>query len=661
MSESSSLSPSTRELACRCDLPVELIPTSVRWNERLGRPFEATVVVITTADDLDPTDWIGQPMGIIVGQLSDEPVQLHGIIDAVKQLDYQDEICRLEIRLVPWIGLLRYVGGCRIYQQQSVVDIITSITGDRGFSGALDDRLSTAYQPRTYCVQYNESDLDFISRLMEEEGIYYFFEYTESSHTMVLCDDVVTHTTVTGYAALPFRGTVRPDDPAGIGDWTSERQFTTASIMLDDYDFQKPRVDLSVRQEASPTPRPWWRSQYPGRFFDSERGQQLSRVQSEATVCHGQTIGVRSNLAAIHSGNRVSVTDHPNDTMNRDYIITSASLNIDTGELSVESDSPLKRHWFSDWTLQPADVPFRLRQETQRPPMIGPQVATVVGPEDQEIWTDSFGRVKIQFAWDQLAAGDDGSSCWVRVTQGWTGQNYGMMSVPRVGEEVTVQFFNGDLDRPVITGRIFNASMMPPDSLPGNQAKTIMRTRSTPDGNAETFHELTFDDTKDAEAILLHSERDFVREVENNDSLKVGFDKQDPGDQTIDVFHDRTIQAGGKIRSQAGEQLQMESGDDMSMKSAKALSVDSDDAMSLTAGDTQSLKSGNAMTVESGAALSIKSSDGLKVNAGSDAVIEAGTELTISAATKLTLSCGGSQIVLDPSTVTIKGAMVMIN
>lgn len=656
-----SLSSSTRDLACHFDLPITLVPTSLRWNERLGRPFDATVVMVTDALTIDATQWIGQPMGLTVGQQTEDPVALHGLVDTVKELDWHDELRRFEVRLVPWIGLLRYVGGCHIYQQKSVVDIIQAITADRGFSGQLETRLTSQYEPHAYRVQYNESELDFVSRLMEEEGLYYFFEYTESSHTLILCDDMGTHATVPNYDTLPFRGNVKPDDAAAVGDWSRERQFTTASVMLDDYDFQKPRVDLSVRQAASPTPKPWWRGWYSGRFFDPEQGQQLSRIQSEATVCHGQTIHVRSNVAAVHAGNRIKVVDHPDDPMNREYVLTSASLQIETSALSMAADSPPQRRWQADWTLQPTDIPFRLRQETPRPRMSGPQVACVVGPDDQEIWTDSFGRVKVQFLWDRMATGDDGSSCWLRVTQGWTGPNYGMISVPRVGEEVVVQFFNGDPDRPVITGRIGNASTMPPEALPEAQSKTIFRTRSTPGGDTQTFHELTFDDTKDAEAIYLHSERDFIREVENNDSLKVGFEKQDPGDQSIEVYHDRTVQVGGNQTSQADVKWHAQSGDDMSLQSSKKLSTQSDGAMSMTSGDTTKMKSAKTMSLDSDASLSIESADGMTIKAGADASVSAGTAVTIKAATKLTLSCGGSQIVLEPSMITIKGAMVMIN
>lgn len=661
MPDSILLSSETRELACHFDVPITLIPTSIRWNERLGRPFDATVVVVTDAQTIDATQWIGQPMGLTVGQNADDPVQLHGVVDAVKELDFNDEVRRLEVRLVPWVGLFRYVGGCHIYQEQSVVDIIQAMTSERGFSGQLESRLKSVYQPRAYCVQYNESDLDFVTRLMEEEGIYYFFEYTQSSHTLILCDDPATHQSAASHPTLPFRGTVKADDSAAVGDWTNERQFTTASVMLDDYDFQKPRVDLSVRQASSPTPKPWWRTQYSGRFFDPDRGQQLSRIQSEATICHGQSIGVRSNVVDVHAGNRLDIIDHPEDAMNRDYILTSSRLQIETAEMTVTQNAASLRRWEAEWTLQPADVPFRLRQETPLPRMSGPQVARVVGPEGQEIWTDSYGRVKVQFLWDRTASGDDGSSCWVRVTQGWTGPNYGMISVPRVGEEVVVQFFNGDIDRPVITGRIGNASTMPPEALPGAQAKTIFRTRSTPDGDTQTFHELTFDDTKDAESIYLHSERDFIREVENNDSLKVGFDKKDPGDQTIDVYHDRTVQVGGNQSNQADLKWHAQSGDDMSLESGKALSIQSEKAMSLTSSDTTAVKSSKAMSLDSGAAVSIQSSDAMTLKSGADAEVSAGAAITIKASTKLTLSCGGSQIVLEPSMITIKGAMVMIN
>jgi len=251
----------------------------------------------------------------------------------------------------------------------------------------------------------------------------------------------------------------------------------------------------------------------------------------------------------------------------------------------------------------------------------GPQIATVVGKAGEEIWTDAYGRIKVQFAWDLAGQNDDASSCWIRVTQPWTGKGFGAVSIPRIGEEVIVNFIDGDIDRPIVVGRVFNADRMPPEALADGQAKTVFRTRSTKEGEIDAFHELTFDDTADAESIYLHSERDFLRVVENNDALKVGFDKQDAGDQSIEIYNDQTVQVG--VGSGAGSQT---------VEIAKDRSVTLD-----TGSDTLTVKQGDQST---------------EVTSGS---------ITMEAGTAITLKCGGSSIEITPSGITIKSAQINLN
>ncbi|MEM9828066.1 MAG: type VI secretion system tip protein TssI/VgrG [Planctomycetota bacterium] len=598
------LSAQQREIDCTVEgCQAAFVPVQLSWSEGLGRPFEGAIESVCQEPDLKPTDLLGKGVQVRVG-LDEGEFPLHGQIASFRQLECRDSLSRYQWSLTPWIGLLRHSGGSRIYQNQSVPEIFSAVADEKGFSAACQQQLSQTYPQRPYCVQYNESDFDFLHRLLEEEGIFYYFTYDDSGHHLVLCDDVNGFEAASD-AGLPYFPSLKEQTEAGVAGWSLESHFTTASQVFGDYDFQQSRVDLSVRQEAEQSPRPWWWYQFPGRFFDSSRGQDLARVRSEATVCQHQSIHLQTNVCQLNVGNQFDLDGHPDGAMEQSYAVIGSRLHVRLPELAATTGQSSSVEWHREISVQALDLPFRPRQQTARPTAPGTQIATVVGPAGEEIWTDQYGRVKIKFAWDRNPDSDDTVSCWVRVAQAWTGRGWGMMSVPRVGEEVIVAFFHGDVDRPIIVGRIPNDAFMPPEKLADGQAKTVLRTRSTPGGDASTFHELSFDDTAGQEQIFLHSQRDFVREVKNNDALKVGFDTQDPGDQTIEVFHNQSTDVGGDISQQAG-------------------------------GD-------------------------MKHQVGGDATINSDGQITIQAATGLKLVCGGSTIELTPDQITIKGTMVAIN
>jgi len=595
-----------------------LLVRSLQWNERLGQPFAGTVVLSSNQSDIDPKELLGQPLGLNLNAADEEGSLLHGFVASFAQLEPQGGFYEYRAELLPWFALLQHVGGSRIFQQQSVVEIFKAIAEQRGYSGLLDTRLSGVYRTRTYCVQYNESDFDFLTRLLEEEGIYYFFEYTADQHTLVLADDSSAHVAIPGYATLDYFQADNIAKPAGVFGWHRGQRFATASYVMRDYDFQKPRAEMTVRQNAD-TPSSWQWYQFPGRYFETDDGQAYARVRSEAAIANQSWASVDTNIHVARCGQTFGLGMHPQAAVNQDYLIAGTAIQASAGALQAGEASDAR--FACRLQLHPATIPFRVVPQAPRPIVRGPQIATVVGKAGEEIWTDAYGRIKVQFAWDLAGQNDDASSCWIRVTQPWTGKGFGAVSIPRIGEEVIVNFIDGDIDRPIVVGRVFNADRMPPEALADGQAKTVFRTRSTKEGEIDAFHELTFDDTADAESIYLHSERDFLRVVENNDALKVGFDKQDAGDQSIEIYNDQTVQVG--VGSGAGSQT---------VEIAKDRSVTLD-----TGSDTLTVKQGDQST---------------EVTSGS---------ITMEAGTAITLKCGGSSIEITPSGITIKSAQINLN
>ncbi|MEM9645836.1 MAG: type VI secretion system tip protein TssI/VgrG, partial [Planctomycetota bacterium] len=424
-----------------------------------------------------------------------------------------------------------------------------------------------------------------------------------------------------GFETIPYHDQLTDGNQACVANWTSRREFSTASFVLRDYDFQQSLVDLTVRQNATDSASTWDWYHFPGRYFDSDRGQDLARIRSEAQTAKDQDIGLEISSDGIQAGNLFTLQDHPLDDFNQEYLVTGTEIRATSQDLTVLGPGAASSSFFSQLTVQSSASPFRTPPRTKRVLMPGPQIATVVGPSDQEIWTDQYGRIKVKFAWDMNASNDDSCSCWIRVSQPWTGKGWGAIAIPRIGEEVIVQFLDGDVDRPIVIGRVYNAQHMPPEALADGQAKTVLRTRSTMDGEADNFHELSFDDTSGSERIFFQSERDFDRVVKNNDSLRVGFDGQDAGDQSIDIYNDQTLNVGQG---------------------------------SGTGNQTIEIAQNRSITIDSG-------DDQLLIQKGNGEITAAQGGISISGQTSLTLKCGGSSIELSTDGVTIKGSLVQIN
>jgi type VI secretion system secreted protein VgrG len=573
-----------------------LLLRAMKATEAMSRPFEYVVDLLSEQQDIDPTKLLGESMTVLVRVADGRTRYFNGLVSSFTFRGLEGGYASYRAVLRPWLWFLSKNSDCRIFQDVTVPDVFEKIVKDtHGFS---DYRLSLneTYKTRKYCVQYRESDFDFVGRLLEEEGIFYFFEHEEGKHTMVLGDSYSAFPEIEGSeqmgADIPFR----PPGEAGvdlehISEWHVNHELQSGAVALDDFDFMKPRVDLvstsTVTREHSKADYEVF--DYPGRFWEASDGEALAKVRIEELQSKYQRLHGIGNHHSLSPGYLFNLVDFLRESENAEYVLLKTEIEVESAEIEQMRGNADNR-FAVRFVAQPSRDPFRPDRRTPKPVVHGPQTALVVGKSGEEIWTDKYGRVKLQFHWDREGQSDENSSCWVRVAQAWAGNNWGSIHIPRIGQEVVVSFLEGDPDRPLVTGRVYNEDMMPPYPLPDMQTQSGIMSRSTKEGTAELFNELRFEDKKDEEQIYFHAQKDFERIVENNDVLKVGSAEADDGSQTIEIWKDRTAE----------------------------------------------IKTGN---------------DSLKITAG---------ERTVEAATKITLKVGGSTITIEPAKISLSSPEIAI-
>ncbi len=441
--------------------------------------------------------------------------------------------------LRPWLWLLSRTSDCRIFQNLSIPQIIKQVFRDLGFSD-FEDALSRPYREWEYCVQYRETSFDFVSRLMEQEGIYYFFRHEQDRHVLVLADAYGAHATVPGYTSVPYY----PKDEQQrerdhMHNWHLVQQVQPGSLELNDYDFQRPSASIDVR---SAMPRPHTAGDYPlydypGTYVKSEDGEHYARTRIEALQTLHEQVEFSGNARGLGSGHLFSLTGFSRRDQNREYLILGARYYI-TQERLESGGGAASAQFDSSLTCIDAQQSFRPLANTHRPIVKGPQTALVVGPKGEEIWTDQYGRVKVHFYWDRHDQSNENSSCWIRVSQSWAGKNWGSMQIPRIGQEVIVSFLEGDPDRPIITGRVYNAEQTAPYDLPENATQSGMKSRSSKGGSPANFNEIRMEDKKGLEQLYIHAERNQDIVVEVDESHSVGHDRNKS------IGHNETVTIG---------------------------------------------------------------------------------------------------------------------
>lgn len=651
--------------------------------EGMSKISEMTIDFFCNNDELKLEDFIGEVVTVTVkeGDGASSPARYFaGHCISAEFVATFDRGAHYLLECRPFLWFLTQSENCRIYQEKDVIAIIKDVLQDHGFNANAVYKQSGSYKTRTYCVQYRETDFDFISRLMEEEGIYYYFQHEDGKVKMVVADDVSAHTPAKeGGGKLLFHWKEQSDyqrDDDHLFDWQKLSQHTTNKVSLSDYDFEKPKTQLmsANKQARSPTKQSKAKDlefyEYPGNFKEAGVGDAHARVKIEAKAGLRDRWKAKGNIRKLATGDTFKIDKPPlPKTMGGEFKILEATYLMRNPEFEADPEKTAegsgeqvdlnkaidprigiekgnKEFYNCALIAQSKSAPFRAPIKTPTPHISSMQTATVVGKSGEEIYTDKYGRIKVQFHWDRDGKNDEKSSCWVRVVMPWAGKSWGMISIPRIGNEVVIQFEEGDPDKPICTGMIYNKDNMPPYALDANKTQTGIVTRSTKDGSAETFHELIFEDKKDKEFVRLQSERDYKETIKNNAEITIGLEHKDKGDltQTIHRHKTETLNTGDmkftvkdgseirKIAKNVNEEIGENHGQDVGKNS------------DYTVGADHSLDVGGNSDNEAGSAYTIK----------------AGTTITVEAGTSITMKAGGASIKLDASGVTIKGNMLKL-
>ena len=641
--------------------------------ERLSEPFTFFLDVLAK-EEVDFIPHLGAAFGVDITEEARLARAFNGVLFEAAEAGDDDEGVRYRLTLRPWTLLLDTGLNTRLFQDKSVPDIIKDLLVKAGFSG-YEFRLQGSYQPRHYCVQYRESDFAFISRLMEEEGIYYYFEHQAGSHKLVLCDAPSAHRPVSGLGEVEF--TPEGGEAGQLLSWGERVRPGVQKVSLRDSHFMKPFDNYAgeattAGQGANDKAELY---DYPGGYAYEDDlggrrdGAKIAKRLLEASRAERRLMRGSGHAFALAAGHRVKVTGHPHGPYNEDVLIVGAVHNY-AGQV-YRSGGGGGAEMRVALEATPLATPWRPLQRTPKPVVRGPQTAVVVGPDEAKgIYVDKYGRVRVQFYWDrQDESGGgrvkpDNRSCWVRVSQGWADGGFGAMHIPRVGEEVIVSFLEGDPDRPIVTGRVYNAERMPPYELPAEKTKSTWKsqtvgdsgpypeTEEPPPSNKKGFNELRFEDKGGSEEVYIHAQRDLNQWVRHNESRKTG------RDVTIRVGHDRTT----KIKRH--ETKTVEDGDETHTveKGKRTTTVKMDETLVVQTGhrsttvetgnESNTVKMGNkTTTVEMGNYDNTLKMGNftLKCNLG---------KVTVEAMQAIELKVGMSSVVIDQTGVTVKGMMI---
>ena len=451
---------------------------SMSANEQLGRLFQFDLDLLSTDPEIKLDEILGQSVTVRYQRLDGEPRFFNGYVSQFSQFGTHGDLFVYRATLHPWLWFLTRTADCRIFQEKTVPDIIKEVFRDHGFSD-FEEVLSGSYREWENCVQYRETDFNFVSRLMEQEGIYYYFKHEDDKHTLVLSDSISAHETVPGYEEVPYYPPEESEQRARdhISDWSLKQIIQPGVYALNDFDFKKPKANLEVK---SSVPREHEQANYeiydyPGEYQQSSDGDAYVRARIEELQAQYEQVQGKGNVGGLFTGCLFKLTDYVREDQNREYLITAANYNLGPQEYEAAFSGDIGSIFSCSITAIDKQQAFRPPRTTPKPMVQGPQTAIVVGPAGEEIWTDKFGRVKVQFHWDRYGKEDENSSCWVRVSQVWAGAGWGSMHLPHIGHEVIMSFIEGDPDQPIITGRVYNDTNKPADSLPGEQHKSVIR------------------------------------------------------------------------------------------------------------------------------------------------------------------------------------------
>ncbi|MGK4841103.1 type VI secretion system Vgr family protein [Escherichia coli] len=538
------------------------------YSIKLKTPDILNLGYVSPAANLQLKPMVGKDLCVNIELDGGGKRYISGLVTAARVAGHQGRSVVYELRLEPWLKILTHTSDYKAFQNKNVVEILDEVLDE--YPWPVEKRLVENYPTRAWQVQYGETDFDFVQRLMQEWGIYWWFEHSENSHTLVLADAINVHKACADSPLVCYYQKGLKLDKEFIHTITANESLRSGQWVLNDFDFMKPR---SLLKSTVANPRETGLAEYehyewPGDYFTKSEGEMLTRIRMEEQRSPGSRVQGSGNIRTLMTGFTFTLENYPTAEVNREYLLVQTTLFIQDN--AQHSGQEQHFSYSTSFELHPTSEVYRPQRTLSKPHTKGPQSAIVTGPAGQEIWTDKYGRVKVQFGWDRYGKNDENSSCWIRVSYPWAGKGFGGIQIPRIGQEVLVDFKNGDPDLPIIVGRTYNQDTMPPWGLPGAATQSGFYSH-TIGGGPTNANALRFEDKTGGEEIWLHAEKDQRIEVNNNESHWVGnnrlkvIDKTETAiigeERSLTVQMDDTSLAGQNKTIQAVQNLRLAAGD----------------------------------------------------------------------------------------------------
>lgn len=560
------------------------------YSIKLKTPDILNLGYVSPAANLQLKPMVGKDLCVHIELDGGGKRYISGLVTAARVAGHQGRSVVYELRLEPWLKILTHTSDYKAFQNKNVVDILDEVLDE--YPWPVEKRLVENYPTRAWQVQYGETDFAFIQRLMQEWGIYWWFEHSENSHTLVLADAINVHKACADSPLVCYYQKGLKLDKEFIHTITANESLRSGQWVLNDFDFMKPR---SLLKSTVANPRETGLAEYehyewPGDYFIKSEGEMLTRIRMEEQRSPGSRVQGSGNIRTLMTGFTFTLENYPTAEVNREYLLVQTTLFIQDN--AQHSGQEQHFSYSTSFELHPTSEVYRPQRTLSKPHTKGPQSAIVTGPAGQEIWTDKYGRVKVQFGWDRYGKNDENSSCWVRVSYPWAGKGFGGIQIPRIGQEVLVDFKNGDPDLPIIVGRTYNQDTMPPWGLPGAATQSGFYSH-TIGGGPTNANALRFEDKPGGEEVWLHAEKDQRIEVNNNESHWVGnnrlkvIDKTETAiigeERSLTVQMDDTSLAGQNKTIQAVQNLRLAAGDSIILSCGKTiLQMTSDGIFNIT-------------------------------------------------------------------------------
>lgn len=674
-----------------------LLLAMIECREGISQLFELDLDLRAEDDAIDFGRIVGENVTVSI-ELADGSLRLwNGYVSRFAQGTQHPFLTTYRATVVPWLWFLTRTTDCRIFQKKTAPEIVSQIFEDLDFKD-FDLRLYGSFTKRDYCVQYRETDFNFVSRLMEEEGICYFFEHDKGKHTLVLANDPGSHPPVPNSKVRfhPVRGGHRTQDT--VFDLRQEQAFRPQSYSATDFNFTTPGTNLGV---SVPSRKRYDVYDYPGDYLQRAEGESRARIrleeeQRDSLVTHGH-----GECPQFTPGFTYDLDEHPHSGVNITYLLTrvghTASQTYEVGEGASGELTYENR-----FQCIPHSVPYRPERVTRRPVVQGCQTAIVVGPSGEEIYTDEYGRVKVQFHWDREGQNDEESSCWIRVSHPWAGKHWGALAIPRIGQEVIVDFLEGDPDQPIIVGRVYNGEQLPPFGLPDGAVVSGVRSDSTKGGGG--YNQMSMDDTKGNELVHIHAQYDMDTAIEHDERVDVGNDRTEHvhNDESITIDNNRTESVGvnesitigqnrtesvgvnenisvGSNRTEAvggnetltvtmtrtrnvgvNEMVNVGGAQEVTIGGLQALTVGA--VRNKSVGGAENVDVGASQSVSIGSDQSVNVGKGRSVSVGADDALQVAKTLTVDAGDQIVIKTGQASIAMKKDgTVQITGKSITID